>query len=356
MADTSTCPYAGVPREAKWREAMAGAPGDCRPFTGAKFPITRGDRLASAGSCFAQRIAQALKDEGYAYLVTEPGGPFLTAPMRAEQGYGVYSARYGNVYTSAQLLQLFRRAYGEEPDEPFWRDDAGRVIDPFRPLAVPGGFADEAEALADRARHLAAVRTMFETLDVFIYTLGLTEHWRSRHTGVVYPAAPGCGLGGRYDASLHEFHNSSVAEVTAEMSAFIAALAGVNPKARIILTVSPVPLAATFTGQHVLAATAYSKAVLRVAAQQLTEAFAHVAYFPSYEIVTASGDSARYFEADRRSVSDAAVAHVIECFRAQFLGGENEGPAKPLPDARPSRTMCDEAEVMAALARRAAGA
>jgi hypothetical protein len=358
MADTSTCPYAGVPREAKWREAMAGAPGECRPFAGSKFTISRTDRLASAGSCFAQRIAQALKAQGYSYLVTEPGGPFLTAPMRAEQGFGVYSARYGNVYTAAQLLQLFRRAYGEfVPDEPFWRNDVGRIVDPFRPLAVPGGFADEAEALADRARHLAAVRAMFGTLDVFIYTLGLTEHWRSRATDAVYPAAPGCGLGGVFDASLHEFHNSGVAEVTGQMNAFIAALGQVNPKARIILTVSPVPLAATFSGGHVLTATGYSKAVLRVAAQELADAFEHVAYFGSYEIVTATGDSAAYFEADRRSVSDAAVAHVLSCFRAQFLGGESEAAmVSPLPASPSAMTMCDEAEVMAALARRASGA
>jgi hypothetical protein len=357
MADTSTCPYAGVPREAKWREAMAGAASDCRPFLGTKFPISRHDRLASAGSCFAQRIAQALKGEGYSYLVTETGGPFLTSPMREAQGYGVYSARYGNVYTSAQLLQLFRRAFGEEPDEPFWRNDAGRVIDPFRPLAVPGGFADEAEARADRCRHLAAVRAMFGTLDVFIFTLGLTEHWRSRSSGAVYPVAPGCGLGGSFDASLHEFHNSSVAEVTGEMSAFITALAGVNPRARIILTVSPVPLAATFSGEHVLTATGYSKAVLRVAAQELASTCPHVAYFGSYEIVTASGDSAAYFDADRRSVSDAAVAHVIACFREQFLGGESGASVtSALPDAEAAQTMCDEAEVMAALARRATGA
>jgi hypothetical protein len=110
MTDLSTCPHAAVPPQAKWREAMAGAPGDCKPFVGAKFPISRQDRLASAGSCFAQRVAGALRSEGYNYLVTEAGGPFLTSQMRQEQGFGAYSARYGNIYTSAQLSQLFDRA------------------------------------------------------------------------------------------------------------------------------------------------------------------------------------------------------------------------------------------------------
>jgi GSCFA family len=358
MAELSTCPYATVPPHSKWREAMAGPVPECRPFAETPFRIGRSTRLASAGSCFAQRIAAALKAEGYSYLVTEPGGPFLPAAARESLGYGLYSARYGNVYTSAQLLQLFQRAFGVfAPDEPFWQNGQGRVVDPFRPLVHQGGFATEAEALADRARHLEAVRRMFGELDVFIFTLGLTEHWRSRATGAVYPAAPGCGLGGRFDAGLHVFHNSTVAEVVAEMGAFVTALAEVNPAARVILTVSPVPLAATYTGQHVLQATSHSKAVLRVAAQDLCDAFPRLAYFGSYEIVTATGDSAAAFAADRRSVSDRAVAHVIACFREQFLEGTAAArqagqAASTAPGPAP---MCDEAEIMAALARQPAG-
>lgn len=354
MADISTCPYAAVPPQAKWRSAMGGATvAESRPFLGSPFRIGRQDKLASAGSCFAQRIAQALKGDGYNYLITEPGMPFLSAQARAENGYGVYSARYGNVYTAAQLLQLFRRAFGTyQPDEPFWLNDEGRVVDPFRPLAQPGGFRTEDEALADRKTHLAAVRRMFETLDVFIFTLGLTEHWLSRTTGAVYPSAPGCGLGGRFDPEAHVFHNSSVSQVTMQMSAFIAALAQVNSSARIILTVSPVPLAATYSGDHVLLASTYSKSVLRVAAQELVQAFPHVAYFGSYEIVTGTGDSASYFEADRRSVSDAAVSHVVACFREQFLDGATAESAPPVAEAAAQRKpMCDEDAVMAALAR-----
>lgn len=141
------------------------------------------------------------------------------------------------------------------------------------------------------------------------------------------------------------------------MGAFIAALGQVNPAARIILTVSPVPLAATYSGEHVLLATVHSKAVLRVAAQQLAENFAHVAYFGAYEIVTASGDSAGYFEVDRRTVTDQAVAHVIACFREQFLqvGDIANGPHPPPSAETGRRPMCDEAEVMAALARHAGG-
>ncbi|MFX4975079.1 hypothetical protein ABTB64_19810, partial [Acinetobacter baumannii] len=81
--------------------------------------------------------------------------------------YGVYSARYGNLYTAAQLLQTALRAYGRfVPEEDIWQLPDGGFADPFRPAIQPGGFASEAELRADREQHLAAVRHMFETLDV----------------------------------------------------------------------------------------------------------------------------------------------------------------------------------------------
>ena len=33
--------------------------------------------------------------------------------LQAPHGYGIYSARFGNIYTARQLLQLIQRAYGE---------------------------------------------------------------------------------------------------------------------------------------------------------------------------------------------------------------------------------------------------
>ena len=47
------------------------------------------------------------------------------------------------------------------------------------------------ELTEDRSRHLAAVRQMFETLDVFVFTLGLTESWEHVPDGAALPLAPG---------------------------------------------------------------------------------------------------------------------------------------------------------------------
>ncbi|MGK3891080.1 hypothetical protein, partial [Enterococcus faecium] len=79
----------------------------------------------------------------------------------------------------------------EVPAEPAWQRPDGRWADPFRPSIEPEGFATIEDLEADRRAHLAAVREMFAGLDVFVFTLGLTEAWVSRVDGAVFPIAPG---------------------------------------------------------------------------------------------------------------------------------------------------------------------
>jgi hypothetical protein len=53
---------------------------------------------------------------------------------------------------------------------------------------------------------------------------------------------------------------------------------------RLVVTVSPVPLAATFTAEDVFVANMRSKCTLRTAADAFARRFANVDYFPSFEI------------------------------------------------------------------------
>ena len=315
-------PYQSLPDRAFWKRAVAAAPeAEVDPAPEAPFPIGRLDRIATAGSCFAQHISRTLAGQGYRYLVTEP------EPEGGGENYGVFPARFGNIYTARQLLQTFDRAYGLfRPLDLAWRREDGALVDPFRPQIQSAGFASEAELLADRKRHLAAVRAMFEDCDVLVFTLGLTESWRSARDGAVFPLAPGV-LGGEPGPD-YGFHNLSVDEVTADLAAFIGKLRMVNPQVRIILTVSPVPLIATYEPRHVLVSNTWSKAVLRVAAGQIAAWDAGVCYFPSYEVITGPQARGRYFAEDLRSVTDAGVARVMSVFSRHFLGEDAPLPAR----------------------------
>lgn len=346
-------PYRGLPDSAYWRRSVAGKGPAIDPLAGAFLVLDRADKVATAGSCFAQHIARHLAKSGFHFLVTETAHPIVPAEAALRHGYGQFSARYGNIYTARQLLQLFDRAFGGfAPAEDIWvATDGKRVVDPFRPTIEPDGYASEAELRADRAHHLAKVREMFETLDVFVFTLGLTEGWESAINGAVFPLCPGVS-GGCFDPARHRFHNFRVSEVIADLTAFVARLRGINPGARIVFTVSPVPLAATMSGNHVLAATTYSKAVLRAAAQEVVEAHDGAFYFPSYEIVTGAPTAARYFAEDMRNVTEEGVAHVMSLFLRHAAGIEPGevalGPAADVDATLAAarewvEVMCDEA-------------
>lgn len=309
-------PYRDIPDAQRWSGAMAGRDSaDVDPVPTPPFLIEPGTRVVTAGSCFAQHVVRHLREQGHDPLETETAHPLLPATLARAFGYGVYSARYGNVYTSRQLLQLWRRAIGTfVPADDIWEGEGG-WFDPFRPTIQPGGFASEREYQEDRRRHLAAVQRAFSEMDVFVFTLGLTECWASRDDGAVYPLCPGVAAG-RFDSRRHVLLNLGVDEVVADLSAVITEVREVNPSMRVILTVSPVPLAATAEPRHVLMATTYSKSVLRVAAERLTR-LADVYYFPAYEIVTAAGPE--YFAEDRRSIREQGVRQVMALFSRHLV-------------------------------------
>lgn len=308
-------PYMSLPDSSFWKQAVAQVPLSAfDPVTRVPARLTRSDRVATAGSCFAQHISKRLRAGGFQFLAME----------KAEGGYD-FSARYGNIYTARQLLQLFDRAYGHfQPLDGCWTRPDGSFCDPFRPEVASFPTVEALEA--DRAGHLQAVRSMFEQLDVFVFTLGLTECWRSREDGAVYPLAPGVSAG-VYDKDRHEFVNFGVADVVNDMQAFIAKLRAVNPKARLILTVSPVPLMATYTANHVSVATTYSKSVLRVVAEMLAQSTPDVYYFPSYEIITGNYNRGRYFAADLRGVTEEGVDHVMSVFMRHLTEAGGAAPA-----------------------------
>jgi hypothetical protein len=350
-----THPYTHLPDHALWRRAVANvAAPDLDPVVDVPFMIGAHDKVATSGSCFAQHIGRYMRESGLNYYVTETANPIASPEVAEKLGYGVFTARYGNIYTSRQLLQLLRRAYGRfTPKEDIWVESATKIIDPFRPNVQPEGFSSMLEYRTDRDNHLHHVREMFENLDVLVFTLGLTECWASREDGAVFPLCPGV-LGGRFDKKRHEFVNLDVEDVVADMVAFVAELRAINPEARLILTVSPVPLIATAEPRHVLVSTVASKSVLRVACDKIVKACKGVAYFPSYEIVTGGFNKTSYFADDCRSVTEEGVAHVMRVFMRHYV--RNGGRLRALkelvsgvaPRSAPQRS---EVEQMAQVVR-----
>ena len=336
-------PYAALPDHQFWRKAVAEPAWDqVDPGAHTGFRLAAIDRIATAGSCFAQHIARTLAEADGNYYVTEPAPEGMAADRAAAGSYGQFSARYGNIYTARQLVQLVDRAYDRfAPADTVWTRQDGRLVDPFRPQIEQEGFGSPAEVEASRDRHLAAVRTLIETTDVFVFTLG-----------AVFPGAPGVVA---HDLPAHdyEFVNFTADEVRRDLREVLSRLKAANPAIRVILTVSPVPLVATYEDRHVLVSTTYSKSALRVAAGEVAAEFDAVDYFPSYEVITGSFNRGRYFGDNLRDVTPEGVAHVMRLFRKYFAPAGGNPPAAPVQApgtndalrsevARMSRVICDE--------------
>ncbi len=306
---------------------------DVDPVISVPFHLSTDDRIATAGSCFAQHIARNLSSSGYNYLVTEGGDVRLN--------YTVFPARFGNIYTTRQLLQLFQRAHGLfTPIDDAWIREDGKYVDPFRPQVEPGGFESVEAVRDDRERHLTAVREMFDTADVFIFTLGLTEGWRSKLDGAVFPLAPGvAGSPANFDD--YEFHNFDVEEMIADLRTFTRYVRTINPSLRMIFTVSPVPLVATYEKSHVLVATTYSKSALRVVAEHATRLDPLSVYFPSYEIITGPHSRHRFLADDLRELTSDGVAHVMSIFGRHFYSSSASAVSS---EPRPSSIDMEAAE------------
>jgi len=307
-------PYDAIPDYQKWTVVTDAA--DRRvlsPQGPVKFTLARDAKIASAGSCFGQRLAERLPGLGLNCIIAEPAG----AP---------FSARWGTIYNVRHLEQLLDRALERfTPLERAWTTTGGRFIDPFRPAVEPAGFTTLESLEEDRRVHLAAVRRLFAELDLFIFTLGLTEYWSDVRDGAVFPACPGRGRG-VFDPERYVRANSGVPETCAALDGFLGRLREINPGARVILTVSPVPIAATLEPMHVVRASLLTKSVLKVAAEAVAAKHEHVDYFATYDLVTANLGAEALFAPDGRHVVDAVADRVTRLFAATYFDPEPSAP------------------------------
>ncbi len=92
-----------------------------------------------------------------------------------------------------------------------------------------------------------------------------------------------------------------------------------NPRTNILITVSPVPLYLTFSGEDIIVANTYSKSVLRAACEQIVKSRERVDYFASYEAVTLSTKSV--WEKDRRHVDASFVKKIVDDLAAKYFSG-----------------------------------
>lgn len=241
--------------------------------------IDRQTPIATMGSCFAREIKEVLIEKGFSYISEEKGHP---ASRHS-------SAAWERCYNLFSMLQIFQYTFGSwEPRLRWWKCPvSGTIQDPYRRIVL---YDSLEEAREDFRRHRLHSRRVLERASVLILTLGTTEIWEDREDGAVIclPSGPYVSEGG--DMSRYRFRVSRYGETLETLERIHAILAAHNPSCRLVLTVSPVHLWATFRGDaDVISAGCNSKATLRAAVDELSSRHANVFYFPAFEMATIYG-------------------------------------------------------------------
>lgn len=342
-------PFDTLPDNCFWRRSFSNG----LPISEPKFSIKPKDKIMAAGSCFARRVTESLLARGCNIIINEDFDftlPYHIADgwhfdrnqithfieeCRKKYNYRIFTSRYDNIYNSVSINQLLQRSLGVFiPQNDIWTRQDGKFVDAFRPKINPDGYTTVKELLADREFHLNAVKEAFSELDIFIFTFGLTETWRSKKDGAVYPIAPGV-VGGDFNTSDYELVNLTVKDIVTNFENFTRNLRQINPNSKIIITVSPTPMIATARSDWgVIEASFYAKSTLRAACEEIVQSLSNISYFPSYEIVMSGAFMGiNCFETDGRTPTKEVIERVMNTFFGLYFKQKIEIKPKQLKDS-----------------------
>ncbi len=161
-----------------------------------------------------------------------------------------------------------------------------------------------------------------------IITLGVAPAFFARGSGdFVLPKASQINM--RLFASRYHFRTTTVDENLANLKIIVRLVRLMSPTAKIVVTVSPVPLAVSFEYDSPIVADCVSKSVLRVAADLLMrEKIPDVHYWPSFEIVRwiggYRGDAFGAEDASSHHVSESTIDAIIKAFIEKFSDIDTE--------------------------------
>ena len=277
------------------------------------FKIRADDKLFAIGSCFARGIERSLLHHNFDVVSAAPEFAALQPANKEMTGLG-----FTNKYNTFSIYNELRWAL--DPTAEFPRDsivevDGGLFWDPHITGALEPAGRDETfrrrEMIQMVTRRVAECRVVF-------MTLGLGEVWRDTATDTFLNTGPTADVVRRYP-NRYEFHVTGYARNLANLEELHALLSRFgHPDVRIVVTVSPVPLMATFSPDDVVSANTYSKAMLRTVAQEWAAAHSNVDYFPSFEVVQNS-DRAIAWSQDARHVEGKVVNHIMAIFRKHYV-------------------------------------
>ncbi len=272
------------------------------------FGIEPGMNVFTIGSCFARNIEAELS--AFTLPTLEFSVPESEWPHRPN---GLL-----NEYNPAAIAQRISWAVnGTDTSE--MNETLVGADDAVSDLLLPAGSPVSRSRAIARRKEIDSVYRKLPDADALILTLGLTECWEDTETSSFLNRMPPVPVM-RRDPGRYRFHRLSPFEAVSHLQPALEALIN-GGLPRVILTVSPVPLQTTVTGEDCVVANSLSKATLRLVADELVMRFrGKMDYFPSYEMVTSAGLAA--FQDDLVHVRQGVVKKVVDHMIRLYVRGQ----------------------------------
>jgi hypothetical protein len=241
-------------------------------------------KVVTLGSCFAQNVANVLK--GYGVSANTLGIGELINSTFANRALLEWAIGEENPSHEPSVINVLKSFVGKSPDK---------------------------------------FITMIKQADILIFTLGVAPAFFDKETGLFHLASP--NEGAAHLLKTKEFRTTTVDENVQNLDYIVSALRKLNPELKIIFTVSPVPLFASFEYESAIQADCISKSTLRLAIDTLIKKSASdIIYWPAFEVVRWLGAYIpnMYGQEDgtSRHVSEHAISAIIKAFIKKF-GDEN---------------------------------
>lgn len=301
------------------------------------FKISRKDKIFTIGSCFARYIRDILERinfDVYPKFMSLKFDPSIISIAGLPRKNSLIW------YNSFTIRQEFDKAFGlltQDPNDVWTVENSeylwerypqfrGKTIynDPYRRHI----FSTDRAVLNNTIKDIdLLIKGGIEKSDIFLITLGVTEVWRKKDSELICCAMPNFfnfEEGNHCELILSDFEDnySSLRSIVENLNSRF-------PGKKIVFTVSPVPLSATFSGNDIYFATDESKAILRVAANKIAREYDNVYYFPAYEIFqlihTSAKNKAELFNRGGRNLSIIAVERIMAHFLKLYVNLEEWG-------------------------------
>ncbi|MCM1369207.1 MAG: GSCFA domain-containing protein [Candidatus Amulumruptor caecigallinarius] len=252
-----------------------------------RFPFTLSiDRpVLAVGSCFSNNITQRMRQ----------------AAWNAQTPLGV-------LFNPLSIERALRMALFDSNAAADFTNSMFRIEDVYHSFLFDSSFSSvsKQKCIEHFGNSITTARELLERGNTLIVTFGTA--WCYFLTGSEDEVVANCH---KLPAANFVRRRVSPQEITALWKNMICDLKSRYPNIRIIFTVSPV--------RHVrdgLPENALSKAVLRLAVNELCSEFECCSYFPAYEILCDDLRDYRFYSSDLVHPSDTAVNYIWEIFKS----------------------------------------